>query len=83
MMTYFDTSEAASKLSLSISQMHKMRHFGTGPDFAKFGSAVRYSDKALEECLVRQNIRIEMSPEQFGRKRIRKETGIDIDADFR
>jgi predicted DNA-binding transcriptional regulator AlpA len=48
MTTYRDTPEAASKLGLSVSQMNKMRHYGTGPEFVKFGRAVRYSHDALE-----------------------------------
>jgi predicted DNA-binding transcriptional regulator AlpA len=48
MTTYYDTPEAANKLGLSTSQMNKMRHYGTGPEFVKFGRAVRYADLALE-----------------------------------
>ncbi len=48
MTTYSDTKEAAKKLGLSFSQMVKMRHYGTGPEFVKFGRAVRYADVALE-----------------------------------
>jgi len=48
MTIYFDTTEAANRLGLSISQMCKMRHFGTGPEFMKFGRAVRYADDALD-----------------------------------
>ena len=48
MTMYFDTPEAANKLGLSVSQLNKMRHYGTGPEFAKFGRAVRYADEALD-----------------------------------
>ena len=48
MMKYRTTPEAANKLGLSVSQMNKMRHFGTGPEFVKFGRAVRYADEALD-----------------------------------
>ena len=48
MSTYRDTREAANKLGLSVSQMNKMRHYGTGPEFVKFGRAVRYADAALD-----------------------------------
>jgi hypothetical protein len=48
MTTYYDTPEAANKLDLSVSQMNKLRHYGTGPEFLKFGRAVRYTDDALE-----------------------------------
>ena len=48
MTTYCDTQKAANKLGLSVSQMNKMRHYGTGPEFVKFGRVVRYADKALE-----------------------------------
>ena len=48
MTTYVDTQEAAKKLGLSASKMCKMRHFGIGPEFVKFGKAVRYADDALE-----------------------------------
>ena len=48
MTTYRDTREAAQRLGLSISNMNKMRHYGTGPEFVKFGRAVRYADVALE-----------------------------------
>ena len=47
-MPYNDTPEAARKLGLSESQMNKMRHYGTGPEFVKFGRVVRYADEALE-----------------------------------
>ncbi len=48
MTTYRDTREAAQRLGLSISNMNKMRHYGTGPEFVKFGRAVRYADDALD-----------------------------------
>jgi predicted DNA-binding transcriptional regulator AlpA len=48
MTIYCDTPQAAQKLGLSTSKMNKMRHFGTGPEFVKFGRAVRYADDALE-----------------------------------
>ena len=48
MTTYRDTPKAANKLGLSVSQMNKMRHYGTGPDYVKFGRAVRYADEALD-----------------------------------
>ena len=49
MTKYRDTRGAANKLSLSVSQMNKMRHYGTGPEFVKFGRAVRYADEALAD----------------------------------
>ena len=48
MTTYRDTPYSANKLGLSISNMNKMRHYGTGPEFVKFGRAVRYADDALD-----------------------------------
>ena len=48
MTTYRDTREAAQRLGLSISNMNKMRHYGTGPEVVKFGRAVRYADDALD-----------------------------------
>ena len=48
MTKYHPTPEAARQLGLSVSQMNKMRHFGTGPEFVKFGRAVRYADEALD-----------------------------------
>ena len=48
MTTYRDTRKAAQRLGLSISNMNKMRHYGTGPEFVKFGRAVRYADDALD-----------------------------------
>ncbi len=48
MTIYCDTPEAANKLGLSVSQMNKMRHYGIGPEFVKFGRAVRYADEALD-----------------------------------
>ena len=48
MTTYHATPGAAKKLGLSKSQMNKMRHYGTGPEFVKFGRAVRYADEALD-----------------------------------
>ena len=38
---------------------------------------------ALEEVLVVQYVGIEMGPEKFGCQRVRKEAGVDIDADSR
>ncbi|GGD64863.1 helix-turn-helix domain-containing protein [Aurantiacibacter arachoides] len=42
-------AEAASRLSMSKKWLQKMRLKGGGPRYAKFGSAVRYSLKYLEE----------------------------------
>jgi hypothetical protein len=48
MTKYHNTRKAARLLDLSESQMRKMRHYRTGPVWAKFGSAVRYSEDALD-----------------------------------
>ena len=41
-------SETALRLSMSTKWLQKARLSGTGPRFAKFGSAVRYSVAGLE-----------------------------------
>ena len=40
-------------------------------------------EHALEELRVVQDVGVEMGPEKVGRQRVRKEAGVDIDADFR
>lgn len=54
MKTYKDTPKAAEKLGLSVSQLNKMRHYGNGPEFVKFGRAVRYADDALDAWAEKQ-----------------------------
>jgi predicted DNA-binding transcriptional regulator AlpA len=43
-----DSRGAATYLGLSTSQIHKMRHFGTGPEYSKIGASVRYSYAAID-----------------------------------
>lgn len=54
MTKYRDVRSAADRLGLSVSQMNKMRHYGTGPEFVKFGHAVRYTDEALDAWAAKQ-----------------------------
>ncbi len=46
--TWLTETEAAYRLAMSTKWMQKMRHSGLGPQYAKFGSAVRYSLSDLE-----------------------------------
>jgi excisionase family DNA binding protein len=50
-------SEAARRLGLSKRTLQKWPVTGGGPDFLKFGRAVRYSVEALERWLVRSRRR--------------------------
>jgi excisionase family DNA binding protein len=50
-------SEAARRLGLSKRTLQKWRVTGGGPDFLKFGRAVRYSVEALEKWLARSRRR--------------------------
>jgi predicted DNA-binding transcriptional regulator AlpA len=43
-----DTRQAAAALTLSKSTLEKMRVYGNGPKFYKFGSAVRYKMADLQ-----------------------------------
>ena len=45
---FTDNGGGGKYLDLSPSKMNKDRHFGTGPEFVKFGKAVRYSYAALD-----------------------------------
>lgn len=40
--------DAAAKVGLSVSQMNKMRCYGTGPVFYKLGAAVFYKPEDLD-----------------------------------
>jgi len=40
--------EAAAELGLSVHTLNGWRVQGRGPEFTKLGSAVRYSDEAIE-----------------------------------
>jgi hypothetical protein len=44
---YVDTSDAAKILHVSASFLNKARSSGTGPEYVKFGAAVRYAVEAL------------------------------------
>lgn len=45
---YTATPGAATYTHTSESFLNKARHYGTGPEFVKFGKAVRYSYAALD-----------------------------------
>ena len=45
------TIEAATYLGLSKSTTEKLRHFGGGPRYLKFGRAVRYRQQDLDAWL--------------------------------
>ena len=45
---YTATPGAADYTDTSVSYLNNARHYGTGPDFVKFGKAVRYSYAALD-----------------------------------
>lgn len=49
-------AEAAVRLNMSQKWLQKVRQTGGGPEFAKFGSSVRYPIVALEEY-ERQSLR--------------------------
>ena len=40
--------ETAAELGLSVHTLNGWRVKGRGPEFVKFGSAVRYSDEAIQ-----------------------------------
>lgn len=41
--------EAAAELGLSVHTLNGWRVKGCGPEYQKFGSAVRYSDEAIQK----------------------------------
>jgi len=45
---YTATPGAAEYTGTSESYLNKARHYGDGPDYVKFGKAVRYSFAALD-----------------------------------
>jgi predicted DNA-binding transcriptional regulator AlpA len=45
---YVDTRVAAAFLGVSESFLNKARHFGTGPEYVRFGRAIRYDLDELE-----------------------------------
>lgn len=51
---YTDTKGAADYTGTSESYLNKTRHFGDGPEYVKFGRAVRYSYAALDMHADRQ-----------------------------
>jgi Helix-turn-helix domain len=44
-------AEAAERLKLALGTLAKMRLYGTGPPFLKFGRSVRYEAVALDEWM--------------------------------
>ena len=47
----FTTKAAAHYLSLSEAYLEKLRVIGGGPEFVKFGKAVRYEQSALDRWI--------------------------------
>lgn len=45
----FDTDAAAAYIGLARNTLEKMRVFGTGPQYAKLGRAVRYRRADLDQ----------------------------------
>ena len=43
--------EAAKRLGVSVSWLRKRRQSGGGPVFARFGTAVRYPERKLQEFI--------------------------------
>lgn len=51
---YCDTRNASNYVGLSTAWLEKARHLGNGPDYVRFGTAVRYSYAALDHYAVEQ-----------------------------
>jgi hypothetical protein len=47
----FTTKAAAHYLSISAAYLEKLRVVGGGPEFLKFGKAVRYEQEALDRWI--------------------------------
>jgi excisionase family DNA binding protein len=47
----FTTRKAAHYLALSETYLEKLRVIGGGPEFVKFGKAVRYEKEALDRWI--------------------------------
>ena len=43
------TEEAAAQLNVAVSTLEAWRVRGGGPEYVKFGKAVRYSDEGLDK----------------------------------
>ncbi len=50
---FYDTREAAKMLTLKPETLEKWRIVGGGPEFCKFGRAIRYSLKSLQQYAAR------------------------------
>ncbi|MDH3666158.1 MAG: DNA-binding protein [Paracoccaceae bacterium] len=60
---YTATPGAAGYTDTSESFLNKARHYGTGPEFVKFGKAVRYSFAALDAWAASQRRTSTKEPE--------------------
>lgn len=52
-----DTKAAAKRLGVSTNWLEKLRVVGGGPEFCKFGKAVRYEDAALDRWIAERRQR--------------------------
>lgn len=50
-----DTATAAAYVGLAKNTLEKMRLYGNGPTFAKYGRAVRYSTTELDAWIARNS----------------------------
>jgi excisionase family DNA binding protein len=46
---YLNVNDAARRLGVSVGFLNKLRIYGGGPRFIRFGRSVRYSMQALDE----------------------------------
>lgn len=53
---YVDTQTAAAHVGLSVSYMHKARHFGHGPPYYRVGRAIRYSIEDLDRWMAEHRV---------------------------
>lgn len=58
----FTTKAASHYLSLSEAYLEKLRVVGGGPEFLKFGKAVRYEKEALDRWIARHRRRTTSDP---------------------
>jgi len=56
--------EAAGRLGLSVAALRQWRHLGRGPNFMRFGRAVRYLPSDLSEFIRKSTITPAVSSER-------------------
>jgi len=53
---YLNTMQLAERLNLSVATLARWRYAGKGPEYVKFGGAVRYSSNAVGMFIQRGGI---------------------------